>query len=64
MSLADENAKGLQDLVGDNKNELEKIIFAKNFEGRITDIETGMDGNLYILTYFDGRIYKISASEK
>ena len=62
--ISDENAKGLQDLVGDNKNELEKIIFAKNFEGRITDIETGMDGNLYILTYFDGRIYKISASEK
>ena len=59
-----ENEKGLLDLVADNKNELEKIIFAKNFEGRITDIETGTDGNLYILTYFDGRIYKISAANK
>ena len=59
-----EKEKGLQDLVADNKNELEKIIFAKNFEGRITDIETGTDGSLYILTYFDGRIYKISATER
>lgn len=59
-----ENANGLQDLVADNKNELEKIIFAKNFEGRITDIETGTDGSMYILTYFDGRVYKISATEK
>jgi len=58
------NEKGLQDLVADNKSELEKIIFAKNFAGRITDIETGTDGSLYILTYFDGRIYKISAIEK
>lgn len=57
-----ENENGLQDLVADNKNELEKIIFAKNFEGRITDIETGTDGSLYILTYFDGRIYRISAA--
>ena len=59
-----ENEKGLQDLVADNKNELEKIIFAKDFKGRITDIETGTDGSLYILTYFDGRIYRISAAEK
>lgn len=58
-----ENEKGLQDLVADNQKEREKIIFAKNFEGRITDIETGPDGNLYILTYFDGRIYRISAAE-
>ena len=57
-----ENEKGLQDLVADNRNELENIIFAKNFEGRITDIETGTDGNLYVLTYFDGRIYSISAA--
>ncbi|HSA75384.1 MAG TPA: PQQ-dependent sugar dehydrogenase [Candidatus Nitrosocosmicus sp.] len=59
-----ENENGLQDLVADDKNELEKIIFAKDFEGRITDIETGTDGSLYILTYFDGRIYRISAAEK
>jgi glucose/arabinose dehydrogenase len=59
-----ENVKGLQDLVADNKSELEKIIFAKNFSGRITDIETGMDGSMYILTYFDGRVYKISPIAK
>jgi aldose sugar dehydrogenase len=56
--------KGLQDLVVDDKDELEKIIFAKGFDGRITDIETGPDGNLYILTYFDGSIYRITQTEK
>ena len=57
------NENGLQDLVVDNKDELEKVIFAKGFDGRITDIETGSDGNLYILTYFDGRIYRITQTE-
>lgn len=56
-----ESEKGLEDLVADNKDELEKIIFARGFDGRITDIETGMDGNLYILSYFDGKIYKITS---
>ena len=56
--------KGLQDLVVDDKNELEQVIFAKGFEGRITDIETGLGGNLYILTYFDGSIYRITHTEK
>jgi aldose sugar dehydrogenase len=58
------NERGLEDLVVDNKDELEKIIFAKGFDGRITDIETGPDGNLYILTYFDGSIYRITQTEK
>ena len=58
------NEKGLQDLVVDDKDELEKVIFAKGFDGRITDIETGLDGNLYILTYFDGKIYRITQTEK
>ena len=58
------NEKGLQDLAGDDKDELEKVIFAKGFDGRITDIETGLDGNLYILTYFDGSIYRITRAEK
>ena len=60
----DRNEKGLQDLVADGKDELEKVIFAKGFDGRITDIETGLDGNLYILTYFDGNIYRITHTEK
>ncbi|HKO65484.1 MAG TPA: PQQ-dependent sugar dehydrogenase [Candidatus Nitrosocosmicus sp.] len=62
--LNNRNTNGLQDLVADDKNERENIIFAKGFEGRITDIETGPDGNLYILTYFDGSIYRITHIEK
>jgi glucose/arabinose dehydrogenase len=62
--LDSSSEKGLVDLVVDNKDELEKIIFAKGFDGRITDIETGMDGNLYILTYFDGKIFRITNTEK
>ena len=49
----------LVDRVADNKNEILKTLFASNFQGRITDIKTGPDGNLYVLTYFDGKIYKI-----
>ena len=62
--LNNRNTNGLQDLVADDKNERENIIFAKGFEGRITDIETGSNGNLYILTYFDGSIYRITHTEK
>jgi glucose/arabinose dehydrogenase len=53
------NNPPLSDLVADNPDELSSLIFAKGFNGRITDIETGPDGNLHILTYTDGRIYKI-----
>jgi aldose sugar dehydrogenase len=49
---------GLQDFVADNKDEISKVIFGTDF-GRITDIETGPDGFLYILSYEDGRIYRI-----
>lgn len=49
---------GLQDFVADNKDEISKVIFGTDF-GRITDIETGSDGFLYILSYEDGRIYRI-----
>lgn len=55
-----ENDKGLEDLVADNQDESDKIIFGKGFDGRITDIETGPDGNLYVLTYFDGHVYRLS----
>jgi glucose/arabinose dehydrogenase len=50
---------GLEDHVVDNKNELDSIIFGKGFAG-ITDIKTGPDGYLYVLTYVDGKIYRIS----
>lgn len=32
--------------------------FASGFKG-ITDIETGRDGYLYILSYLDGKLYRI-----
>jgi glucose/arabinose dehydrogenase len=47
----------LEDLVADNNSELEAVIIGTNFGG-ITDIETGPDGYLYILT-FSGNIYRI-----
>jgi aldose sugar dehydrogenase len=50
----------LSDLVADNPDESASLIFAKGIEGRITDIETGPDGYLYVLTYSDGRIYRIT----
>ena len=49
----------LNDLVANNKMETLERLFATNFEGRITDIKTGPDGYLYVLTYFDGKIYRI-----
>jgi aldose sugar dehydrogenase len=44
---------------GGESSELSSIIFGQNF-GRITDIETGPDGLLYILSYEDGKIYRIA----
>jgi aldose sugar dehydrogenase len=49
---------GLNDFVADNDDELSALIFGTGF-GRITDIETGPDGFLYILSYEDGKIYRI-----
>lgn len=64
---------GLSDLVVNNEEELSSITFGSGFGG-ITDIETGPEGYLYILSYFkedeskyfnmslknNGTIYKIS----
>jgi glucose/arabinose dehydrogenase len=58
--FSDNKDSSLDDRVVDNKAELERVVFANGFDGRITDIETGNDGYLYILTYSDGRIYRIS----
>lgn len=54
-----QQAAGLSDLVVDNKNELDAIRFASGFNG-ITDIKTGPDGLLYVLSFGDGNIYRIS----
>jgi aldose sugar dehydrogenase len=47
----------LKDLVADNNSELESVTLGTGFGG-ITDIETGPDGYLYILT-FGGNLYRI-----
>ncbi len=57
----------LLDLVADpgkggEDSELSSIILGEGF-GRITDIETGPDGLLYILSYEDGKIYRITKGE-
>ena len=49
----------LTDSVADPQDDLSPTLFAKGFNGRITDIETGPDGFVYVLTYSDGRIYRI-----
>lgn len=53
------NHTDLADSIADQNDDLSPAIFANGFSGRITDIETGPDGYLYILTYSDGRIYRI-----
>jgi aldose sugar dehydrogenase len=50
---------GLADRVVDGDGELDSILFGEGFEG-ITDIKTGPDGYLYILSFNDGTIYRIS----
>jgi glucose/arabinose dehydrogenase len=49
---------GLEDLVADNDEELNAVIIGRGFSGGITDIETGPDGYLYILT-LAGDLYRI-----
>src|SRR5919197_4045520 len=49
----------LSDFVADDKAEVSTITFGTGFSG-ITDIKTGPDdGFLYILSYFNGSIYRI-----
>jgi glucose/arabinose dehydrogenase len=40
----------LSDLIADNNDEISAVTFGTGFTG-ISDIETGLDGNLYILTF-------------
>jgi glucose/arabinose dehydrogenase len=58
IDLSLENTtEGLSDHVADNQAELSQVIFGTGF-GSITDLETGPDGYLYILT-LQGNIYRI-----
>ena len=52
---------GLSDFVVNSEDESSAIIFGSGFGG-ITDIETSPDGSLYILSYDEGIIYKISST--
>jgi glucose/arabinose dehydrogenase len=49
---------GLADLVVDDKKDLSSIIFGQGFGG-ISDIKTGPDGLLYIVSIENGVIYKV-----
>jgi glucose/arabinose dehydrogenase len=53
----DSVSSGLSDLVADNNEEIGSVTIGRGFQG-ITDIETGPDGYLYILT-FGGNLYRI-----
>jgi aldose sugar dehydrogenase len=51
----------IPDLLIDNEDEQSSIIFGDGF-GAITDLETGPDGYLYVLSHDDGIIYRIVPS--
>ena len=56
--------EGLEDLVADSSEEVNAVTFGRGFGGitegfGITDIETGPDGLLYVLT-FNGNLYRIT----
>jgi aldose sugar dehydrogenase len=53
---------GLEDLVADSQQELSAVTLATGF-GSITDVETGPDGYLYILT-FAGDLYRVVPADK
>ena len=55
----DLDSPGLADRVVDNDDELASILFGEGFAG-VTDIKTGPDGFLYVLSFDDGTIYRIS----
>lgn len=73
--VVNENRNGLEfdnnpdianDLVVSTEDEISSITFGSGFKG-ITDLETGPDGDLYILTYSradagEGALYKISSN--
>jgi glucose/arabinose dehydrogenase len=58
IKLTDSDLDDLTVQVADDEQELSEIVFGNGFEGGITDIETGPDGFLYVLS-FNGNIYRI-----
>ena len=53
----------LTDNVADNKEQVSEITFGTGFGG-ITDIKTGPDGYLYILSYGNGCLYRIGPAQQ
>jgi hypothetical protein len=49
----------LQDGTADNAGELDLLVFGTSFDS-ILDVKMSPDGALFVLTYFTGRIYKIT----
>ena len=49
----------LGDLVADDSNELQELIFGTGFGG-VTDLKVGPDGLLYVLSFIQGKIFVIS----
>ncbi len=65
-NVGSSSSSGLLDKVADNKAEVAAVTLATGFRG-ITDIKTGPDGLLYILTFDEksrgeGKIYRISSA--
>ena len=52
----------LLDLVLDDNDEIDEILFAKGFSGGVTDIKFH-NGVMYVVSIFDGSIYKIYPKE-
>jgi aldose sugar dehydrogenase len=59
IKLDENDLEDLRDQVADDEEEISEIAFGSGFDGGITDIETGADGFLYVLT-FNGSIYRIT----
>ena len=53
----EDNPSIVNDLIADKQDEVDAVVLGTGFGG-ITNIETGPDGNFYILSYQDGRIYR------
>jgi glucose/arabinose dehydrogenase len=48
----------LEDTVADTPEESEAAVFGTGFGG-VTDIKTGPDGNLYVVSFIDGAIFRV-----
>jgi hypothetical protein len=53
---------GLSDLVLDDNDKIDEILFARGIQGGVTDIEFHNDA-MYVISIFDGSIYKIYPKE-